>query len=41
MKAYRLAANNRPEAYTPRIIALGLLVIVLMFALTGCQDVPP
>ncbi|MDR3458526.1 MAG: hypothetical protein P4N60_13835 [Verrucomicrobiae bacterium] len=37
MKAIRSMAHSRLETYTPRIIALGLLGVFLLFALTGCQ----
>jgi len=39
MKNLRASAV-RLESYTPRIIAMGLLVMLLLLSLTGCQNKP-
>ena len=41
MKTARASVNASYEAYAPRIVALLLLVVLLLFALAGCQDATP
>jgi hypothetical protein len=38
MKTKTLSDNVHLETYTPRIIALSLLLVVLLLALTGCKQ---
>ncbi len=37
MKTKPLSGNANLETYAPRIIALGLLLLVLLLVLTGCN----
>lgn len=41
MKTARASANASLESYVPRIIALGLLIVFLLLAFTGCQNASP
>jgi len=40
MKTNALTAHITLETFAPRILALGLLAVLLLLALTGCKSVP-
>jgi len=35
------ATDFAPETYLPRIVALGLLAVLMLLAMTGCKNATP